>query len=130
MPPRRHTISVSIACPPTVVYSFLAYRQHRLACEPASPVGERSGRGAGDMVLAFRTDEQAVTSQPNWLRVVAKSDGAELICTLFASQDSSPDGFTTDATAIEREMLSIKRLLEVDEDHAEYATPLPAMRAS
>jgi len=120
MTPAPRTIRVPIACASAVVYDFLAHRQQRLACAPfATESPTPTSVEEGEMLLAWRADGRAASQEASRLRVVHKSDGAEVVCTLVASENMSPALFAANAAVVEGELMSLKRLLEVDADHAE-----------
>jgi hypothetical protein len=48
----------------------------------------------------------------NPMRVVANADGSELVFTLFRRPEMSDDEFAADASAVERDLAALRRLLE------------------
>ncbi|WP_425617752.1 SRPBCC family protein [Anatilimnocola sp. NA78] len=124
------TISVSIDCSPERVYAFAS--DPRNFPQWTSSFVKSVRQAAGEWILsttegevkirfaptnAFGILDHVVTVAPGVevqvpLRVVANGSGSEIIFTLFHLPSMSAAKFAEDARMVERDLLSLKRLLE------------------
>jgi hypothetical protein len=127
--PARH-ISVSVDRPPTEVYAFVANPANlpswakglsgsieSVAGEwvAVSPMGtvkvrfvEQNTLGVLDHDVVFESGE----TFHNPMRVIANGRGSELVFTVFHRPGVGEEEFASDASAVERDLDALKRLLE------------------
>ncbi len=132
-PAVRH-ISVSIDRPPAEVYAFAANPENlpRWAEGLSGSIENVSGEWIADSPMGkvrvrfVKRNELGVLdhdvilesgeSVHNPMRVVANGDGSELVFTLFRRPETSDEAFAADASAVERDLAALKRLLEARRD--------------
>ncbi len=123
-------ISVSIARPPAEVYAFASEPQNLprwakglsgsienvsgewVADSPMGKVRVRFAPRNGFGVLDHDVVLESGTSVYNPMRVVANGGGSELVFTLFRRPGVTDAEFAADASAVERDLHELKRLLE------------------
>ncbi len=127
---RSRTVSVPIECPPRAVYEFVVKPENLPLWATAFC---RSVRQSGDewivetpdgaMTIEFvRTNDLGVLDHYvspapgvqvfNPMRVVPNADGSEVIFTLFQPPEVSDERFAGDAALVERDLRTLKRVLE------------------
>jgi hypothetical protein len=124
------TLSVSVDCDPQTVYAFLAAptnfpRWASGLCFSIEAMGEDwlAQTPHGPMHVRFTPqnefgvvdhyvlpEEGPVIYVP--MRVIANGSGSEVCLTLFRQPDMSDEKFANDATWVERDLQSLKRMLE------------------
>jgi uncharacterized protein YndB with AHSA1/START domain len=129
----RH-VSVSIARPPNVVYQFAvkpenlpkwavglgtSFRPRRDGSWLAEggPVGSATVRFEAQNGLGVLDHDVTVTSGEtihNPIRVIPNGKGSEVVFTLFRRPGVSADQFAEDASAVEKDLNTLKRLLETE----------------
>jgi hypothetical protein len=127
---KSKTLSVSIDCPPDRVYAFVSNPENlpRWAAAFARSVRQtRSGwvveTADGPMGIEFVAEnESGVLDHTvrlasgaqilNPMRVVPNGSGNEVIFTLFQPSGMSDQKFTEDAGMVERDLRTLKRVLE------------------
>lgn len=127
---QSRTLSVSIACPPAEVYSFVSNPENlpRWAAglclsvrksngnwiveTPRGPVkirfADRNPHGVVDHYVTLDSGEEIYVP----MRVVANGSGSEVIFTLFRSPEMSEKDFSKDVGQVERDLRSLKDVLE------------------
>ncbi len=132
-PEVRH-ISVSIDRPPAQVYAFArdpenlpqwatglsnSIEQVNGEWVAESPMGkvhirfaERNAFG----VLDHRVILESGVTVHNPMRVVANGDGSEVVFTLFRRSGMSEGNFAADAEAVEKDLATLRRLIEADSE--------------
>jgi len=131
MPSR--TVSVSIARTPEEVYEFIITLENLPRWAPAFA---RSVTKSGNEWMVETSDgpmriqfvarnpfgvaDHRVTVHPgleilNPMRVLANGDGAEVLFTLFQAPDTSAEKFAADSGLVERDLQTLKRVLETRE---------------
>jgi Polyketide cyclase / dehydrase and lipid transport len=127
---RSRTLSVSIDCPPDRVYDFVSNPENipRWATAFARSI-KRAGAEwivettDGPMEIRFvRWNEFGVLDHTvklasgveilNPMRVVSNGTGSEVLFTLFQPRDMSDQKWTEDAGMVERDLRTLKSLLE------------------
>lgn len=127
---RSRTLSISIDRPPRDVYDFVSNPENLPKWAPGFCRSVRKSAGEwivetadGPMTIAFvaRNElgvlDHAVTVVPgvtfeNPMRVIRNASGSELIFTLFQTPDVSDEKFRADAGLVERDLRTLKDLLE------------------
>ena len=129
MPPSR-TVTVSIACAPSRVYDFVSNPANLpswaaglgrsvshvngrwIVQTSAGPMGirfvERNTLGVLDHHVTLPTGEEIAVP----MRVVASGAGSEVIITVFQLSGTSAKKFAEDVTLVERDLKSLKKILE------------------
>lgn len=124
------TITTSIGCPPQDVYDFIVEPENLPQWAPGfaqSVTKERNewivSTSGGRVRIAFvernafRVADHYVIAEPdnefyNPMRVVPNGDGAEVMFTLFKPPDASPEQFAEDARLVQRDLRTLKSILE------------------
>jgi uncharacterized membrane protein len=123
-------VSVSIDRPPAEVYAFASdpanlpqwanglsnsIEQVNGAWVAESPLGKVSIRFAARNAFGVLDHDVTLKSGVtvhNPMRVVANGDGSEVVFTLFRLPGVGEDAFAADAAAVEKDLATLKRLLE------------------
>lgn len=128
-----HTVSVSIARAPETVYDFIVAPEN--LPEWALAFARSVSKSGNDWIVEtsdgpmriefvarnpFGVADHRVTVRPglavlNPMRVLANGDGAEVVFTLLRSPDTSAEKFAADAAVVERDLQTLKRVLETRE---------------
>lgn len=127
---RSITLSVSIHCPPSKVYAFVANPENLPRWATAFCLSAHRAGGewiietsAGPMKVRFADAnpygvlDHTVTVSPGVevqvpMRVFANADGSELVFTLFQQPGMSDEQFMVDRGMVERDLQTLKRVLE------------------
>jgi hypothetical protein len=131
---KSKTISISIACSPSVVYEFASNPENmpRWARGFAKSVAPSSGdwiveTSSGPVTLRFVQhnelgvlDHRVTLAQGleinNPMRVVANGSGSELLFTLFQTENMSDAEFAADAKLVKNDLRALKKILESGAD--------------
>lgn len=127
---KTRTISIFIAAHPNVVYGFAANPANLPMWVPSfcksieyvdkrwvvqSPVGQAvitfvdsNQYGILDHTIEFESGDKVT----NPMRVLTNGDGAEVIFTLFQQPGMSDEQFEEDATLVQIDLTTLRRLLE------------------
>lgn len=124
------TLSVAIACPPEVVYGYLANPEHlpRWATSFCRAVRREGTEWVMDTVdgpatirfepaNALGVLDHVVTPAPGLaiyvpMRVLANGGGSTVLLTLFQRPEMSAAEFAEDMAMVERDLATLKRVLE------------------
>ncbi|MGH2373928.1 MAG: SRPBCC family protein [bacterium] len=127
---RAKTLSVSIACPPGRVYGFVSNPENLPKWGTAFCRSVRKSKGEwivetpdGPVRITFVAKntfgvlDHSVTLAPgleivNPMRVVRNGSGSEVVFTLFQLPTMSEEKFAEDAGLVERDLRTLKSVLE------------------
>lgn len=127
---RSRTLSVSIECPPRRVYDFVSNPENLTDWATAFCRSVRKSEGEwivetpdGPMKIKFVGQNELgvldhyVTVKRgaeilNPMRVVPNGSGSEIMFTLFQLPDMSKEKFVEDAGLVERDLRTLKKVLE------------------
>lgn len=109
------TLSVRIERPLTEVYGFLAEPKNfprwaaGLDLEQEIRFTERNQFGIVDHTVVLSGGQEVYVP----MRAIRNGTGSEVIFTLFRQPEMTDDAFARDAGAVQRDLLTLKRVLEV-----------------